>query len=188
MTTWKTGRRALAGLLISSARPIDEFIAAIRRDPPIRVPGTAVFMSGNAAGTPAALVHNLKHNHVLHERIVLLTARTHQTPRVEERERIQVEPLSATGSGVPRSRFGFMEEPNIPSALRQISDPRLQIDPQKVTYFLGRETLIPVKRVKHMALWREKLFVTMSKNAMTATNYFRLPPDRVVELGAQLEF
>jgi KUP system potassium uptake protein len=187
MTTWKTGRRALAGLLISSARPIDEFLDSIRRDPPVRVPGTAVFMSGNAMGTPPALTHNLKHNHVLHERIVLLTARTQQTPRVDERDRIAVEPL---GHGFWRATvtFGFMEEPDIPAALRLITDPQLQIDSKTVTYFLGRETLIPVRRIHHMALWREKLFVTMSKNAMTATNYFRLPPDRVVELGAQLEF
>jgi KUP system potassium uptake protein len=105
---------------------------------------------------------------------------------VDDRERVQVEPLQ---SGFWRATvaFGFMEEPDIPSALLQIKDPRLQLDPRKVTYFLGRETLIPVKKVHHMALWREKLFVTMSKNAMTATNYFCLPPDRVVELGAQLE-
>jgi KUP system potassium uptake protein len=187
MTTWKTGRRALAGLLISSARPIEEFLDSVRRHPPVRVPGTAVFMAGNASGTPPALTHNLKHNHVLHERIVLLTARTQQTPRVNERDRIQVEPL---GEGFWRATvaFGFMEEPDIPAALRQIKDSRLVIDFKTVTYFLGRETLIPIKRVHHMALWREKLFVTMSKNAMTATNYFRLPPDRVVELGAQLEF
>ena len=187
MTTWKTGRRALAGLLLSSARPIDEFLDEIRRHPPVRVPGTAIFMSGNGTGTPPALAHNLKHNHVLHEHIVLLTARTQQTPRVDPRDRIQIEPLS-DGFWRATVTFGFMEEPDIPSALRLIKDPRLQIDARKVTYFLGRETLIPVKRVHHMALWREKLFVTMSKNAMTATNYFRLPPDRVVELGAQLEF
>jgi KUP system potassium uptake protein len=186
MTTWKTGRRAVAGLLLTNARPLDEFLAQIQRHPPIRVPGTAVFMSGNASGTPPALTHNLKHNHVLHERIVILTARTHQTPRVDERDRIQVEALSE-GFWRLTVTFGFMEEPDIPGALRQIRDSRLKLDPQAITYFLGRETLIPVRRVHHMALWREKLFVTMSKNAMTATNYFGLPPERVVELGAQIE-
>jgi KUP system potassium uptake protein len=123
---------------------------------------------------------------VLHERIVILTARTTQTPRVDEQNRIHVEPLS-DGFWRATVSFGFMEEPNIPNALRQIRDARLKLDPNALTYFLGRETLIPVKRVHHMALWREKLFVTMSKNAMTATNYFSLPPERVVELGAQLE-
>jgi KUP system potassium uptake protein len=186
MTTWKRGRRAVAGLLISSARPIEEFLAQILRDPPLRVPGTAVFMSGNSLGTPPALTHNLKHNHVLHERVVLLTARTQQTPRVEADQRIQVEPLT-NGFWRANVNFGFMEEPDVPAALRSISDPRFQIDSQAVTYFLGRETLIPMKKIPTMALWREKLFVTMSRNAMTATNYFGLPPDRVVELGAQLE-
>jgi KUP system potassium uptake protein len=186
MTTWKRGRRALAGLLISNARPIETFLQDIQRNPPMRVPGTAVFMSGNSSGTPPALVHNLKHNQVLHERVILLTARTEQTPRVDERDRIQIEPLN-NGFWRATAHFGFMEEPNIPEAIRCINDKRLQIDPYAITYFLGRETLIPTKKVANMALWREKLFVTMSRNAMNATNYFSLPPDRVVELGAQLE-
>jgi KUP system potassium uptake protein len=186
MTTWKRGRRALAGLLISSARPLDEFLRDIERNPPVRVPGTAVFMSGNAAGTPPALTHNLKHNQVLHEQVVLLTARTQQSPRVEDKDRVQVERLP-NGFWRATVDFGFMEEPNVPDALALIDDPVLRIDPARVTYFLGRETLIPTKKVPHMALWREKLFVAMSRNAMNATNYFSLPPDRVVELGAQLE-
>ena len=186
MTTWKSGRRAVASLLLSSARPLDEFLTEIERNPPVRVRGTAVFMSGNAAGTPPALTHNLKHNQVLHEQVVLLTARTPSIPRVDDKDRVQVEPLS-NGFWRMTLNFGFTEEPNVPEALGHIPDPRLRIDPRTVTYFLGRETLIPTKKVPHMALWREKLFVTMSRNAMTATNYFGLPPDRVVELGAQFE-
>jgi KUP system potassium uptake protein len=186
MTTWKRGRRAVGALLLASARPLDEFLAEIERNPPVRVRGTAVFMSGNSSGTPPALTHNLKHNQVLHEQVVLLTARTQSIPRVDERDRVQVEPLS-NGFWRMTLNFGFTEEPNVPAALRHIPDPRLRIDPRTVTYFLGRETLIPTKKVPHMALWREKLFVTMSRNAMTATNYFGLPPDRVVELGAQFE-
>ena len=186
MTTWKSGRRAVASLLMSNARPLEEFLAEIERKPPVRVRGTAVFMSGNASGTPPALTHNLKHNQVLHEQVVLLTARTQSIPRVDDRDRVQVEPLS-NGFWRMTLNFGFTEEPNVPAALRSIPDPRLHIDPRTVTYFLGRETLIPTKKVPHMALWREKLFVTMSRNAMNATNYFCLPPDRVVELGAQFE-
>ncbi len=186
MTTWKRGRRAVAALLLSSARPIDDFLRDIERKPPVRVAGTAVFMSGSSAGTPPALTHNLKHNHVLHEQIVLLTARTEQTPRVDPDERVQVDPLSH-GFWRVTVKFGFMEEPDVPAALERIRDPRLHIDPDAVTYFLGRETLIAKKKVPNMALWREKLFVTMSRNAMNATNYFCLPPERVVELGAQLE-
>jgi KUP system potassium uptake protein len=186
MTTWKRGRRAVAALLLSNAKPIDEFLADIDRDPPVRVAGTAVFMSGSSAGTPSALTHNLKHNHVLHEQIVLLTAKTEQTPRVEPKDRVHVEPLK-NGFWRVTVKFGFMEEPDVPTALEHITDRRLRIDPQAVTYFLGRETLIARKKVPNMALWREKLFVTMSRNAMNATNYFNLPPERVVELGAQLE-
>jgi KUP system potassium uptake protein len=186
MTTWKQGRRAVAGLLLSSAKPLDEFLRDIERHPPVRVPGTAVFMSGNAAGIPAALTHNLKHNQVLHEQVVLLTARTQQTPRVDPEERIELVPL-AHGFWRVTVNFGFMEEPNVADALARVRDSRLRIDPQRVTYFLGRETLIATKKVANMALWREKLFVTMARNAMNATNYFGLPPDRVVELGAQLE-
>ena len=168
------------------ARPLEQFLAEIERHPPVRVPGTAVFMSGNAAGTPPALTHNLKHNQVLHQTVILLTARTQQTPRVEPEDRVQVEPLR-NGFWRATINFGFMEEPDVPEALRLIRDPRLDIDPDRVTYFLGRETLIASKKVAGMALWRERLFVTMSRNAMNATNYFSLPPDRVVELGAQLE-
>jgi KUP system potassium uptake protein len=186
MTTWKRGRRAVASLLLANAKPLEDFLADIDRNPPIRVPGTAVFMSGNAAGVPPALTHNLKHNQVLHRQIVLLTARTEQTPRVEPENRVLVEPLT-NGFWRVTVSFGFMEEPNVPLALSLITNPALRIDPGSVTYFLGRETLIARKNVRNMALWRERLFVTMSRNAMNATNYFGLPPERVVELGAQLE-
>jgi KUP system potassium uptake protein len=186
MTTWKRGRKTLATLMFANITPLDQFLAEIEERPPVRVPGTAVFMSGNAAGVPAALVHNLKHNQVLHEMVILLTARTQQKPRVDPAERVEVEPLT-NGFWRVTVNFGFMEEPNVPQAFAHIRDPRLHIDPKKVTYFLGRETLIASNKVPGMALWRERLFVTMSRNAMNATNYFGLPPDRVVELGAQLE-
>jgi KUP system potassium uptake protein len=143
-------------------------------------------MSGSSAGVPPALLHNLKHNQVLHERVILLTARTQQRPRVDEAERVQVEPLT-DGFWRATIDFGFMEEPNVPAALELMARAGLHVDPRKVTYFLGRETLIASKKVPGMALWREKLFVAMSRNAMNATNYFSLPPERVVELGTQLE-
>ncbi len=188
MTTWKRGRRALAGLLLSSAPPLEDLLNRVTTNPPVRVPGTAVFMSGSSSGTPPALTHNLKHNHVLHERVVLLTAKTIQAPRVEDpADRVEIEEIRH-GFWRVTVNFGFMEEPDVPAAFKTLNDPRLPLDPQQVTFFLGRETLIPNSQVHNMALWREKLFVTMSRNAMTATNYFRLPPDRVVELGAQLEF
>jgi len=186
MTTWKRGRRAVAGLLVSNAHPFEDFLQEVARQPPTRVPGTAVFMNGNSSGTPPALMHNLKHNHVLHERIVLLTAKTNQTPHVEESNRTQVETL---GNGFFRMtvNYGFMEDPDIPKVLENLDDPNLKLDPQEVTYFLGRETLIPSRKVEDMALWREKLFVTMSRNATSATSYFCLPPNQVIELGSQVE-
>jgi KUP system potassium uptake protein len=187
MTTWKRGRRALTYLLLSRAMPIEEFLEAIARNPPIRVPGTAVFMHSNITGTPPALRHNLRHNHVLHECNILLTAKTQQTPRVDPADRVQLEAL---GEGFWRMivNYGFTEEPDVPTALAQLHDPTLHVDPEEVTYFLGRETLIATKNVDHMPVWREKLFVAMQRNATNATSYFRLPTDQVIEVGAHIEF
>jgi KUP system potassium uptake protein len=186
MTTWRQGRRAVTKLLVSNATPIETFLRDVLHDPPLRVPGTAVFMSGNPAGTPAALLQNVRHNHVLHERNILLTAATLQRPRVDARDRVRVEPL---GEGFWRVsvNYGFTEEPDIPAALADLRDPALTLDPQHVTYFLGRETLIATRRIEHMVLWREKLFVAMSRNATNATSYFCLPINQVIEVGAQVE-
>ncbi len=186
MTTWRRGRRAVTRLLLANALPVDEFLRTVMADPPVRVPGTAVFMNGNHTGTPPALLTNVRHNHVLHQRNILLTARTEQTPRVEPDERVQIEPL---GHGFYRViiRYGFTEEPDIPTALADLRHTGLALDPRSVTYFLGRETLIPTKNVEEMAVWRETLFVTMARNATNATRYFRLPANQVIEVGAQLE-
>jgi KUP system potassium uptake protein len=186
MTTWKKGRRILAAMLMKQAHPIDEFLRDMARRPPQRVPGTAIFMNGNSSGTPPALLHNLKHNKVLHERIVLLTAKTKQVPYVEDEEhRLKLEPL---GNGFWRVtvQYGFMEDPDIPKALKQLSETDLAFNENNTTFFLGRETIIATKR-RGMALWREKLFSRMSRNATSATAYFCLPPDRVVEMGSQVE-
>jgi KUP system potassium uptake protein len=187
MTTWKRGRRALTQVLMANAIPVEKFLEGIARNPPLRVPGTAVFMHSNVTGTPPALSHNVRHNHVLHERNVLLTAKTQQTPRVDPSERVQVEAL---GEGFWRMivNYGFTEEPDVPSALAEAADRSLNIDLNEVTYFLGRETLIPTNRVEHMPVWREKLFVAMQRNATNATTYFRLPTDQVIEVGAHIEF
>ena len=186
MTTWKRGRRAVARLLVSHAYPIDQFLRDTAGRPPLRVPGTAIFMHGNASGTPPALVQNIKHNHVLHEQVILLTVMTQQVPHVDRADSTLVESL---GNGFWRItvNYGFMEDPDIPRALENLSDTDLKLDPEEVTYFLGRETLIPSKRVVDMVLWREKLFVSMSRNATSATSYFCLPMNQVIELGAQVE-
>lgn len=186
MTTWKAGRRTLTQLLLANALPFEKFMENIRKDPPLRVPGTAVFMNGNVSGTPAALLHNVRHNHVLHERNIVLTATTRQVPRVEPEDRVQVE---RPGDGFWRVivSYGFTEEPDVPTVLANLNLPDLPLDLSQITYFLGRETLIATKHVDHMAPWREKLFVTMQRNATNATSYFRLPSNQVIELGSQVE-
>ncbi|MEJ7578734.1 MAG: potassium transporter Kup [Pyrinomonadaceae bacterium] len=185
MTTWKKGRRVLAARLVSNAHPIEDFLRDVAKNPPHRVPGTAIFMNGTATGTPPALMHNLEHNKVLHQRVVLLTVKTKQVPHVEPKDRVQFEPL---GHEFYRLivNYGFMEDPDIPKVLESLEPPAPIFDPMDTTYFLGRETVIASKH-PGMMLWREKMFALMSRNASTATAYFCLPPNRVVELGAQVE-
>ena len=185
MATWKRGRQILTERLGEGALPIELFVrdAASKSSP--RVPGTAVFMYSNPDATPPALLHNLKHNKVLHERVVFLSVSTAEVPHVAADKRASVEAL---GHGFYRLRltYGFMEEPHVPEALAALAERGLEFRPMETTYFLGRETLIPSSR-PGMALWREHLFATMSRNARPATSFFRLPPNRVVELGAQIE-
>ena len=184
MLTWKRGRRILAERIQREAKPLDEFIAEARQRAITRVPGTAIFMSGTAGKTPPALLHNLEHNKVLHERIIFVTVKTEQVPFVGDGERTAVEDL---GGGMYRVKvhYGFMEEPDIPAALA--SGPR-GLPPMEAdtTYFLGRETIIATSR-PGLAPWRERLFAVLSRNATTATAYFGIPPDRVVEMGEQIE-
>jgi KUP system potassium uptake protein len=185
MTTWKTGRRVVAERLMARAMPLGEFVESIRVNPPARVGGTAVFMTGQPTGTPPALVHNILFNKVLHEHVVMLMVMTQPVPHVPEAERATIRPLSLGISHVT-VRYGFMEDPNVPDALAAARQAGLQMDTEEVTYFLGRETLIASGR-PGMALWRERLFVLMARNAVRATAFFRLPPERVVELGVQVE-
>ena len=186
MTTWKRGRRVLAERIQTEARPLDDFLKEVLRQPVTRVPGTAVFMSGTASRTPPALRHNLEHNKVLHDRVVFVTVKTRQTPHVPEKDRLEVEDF---GNGLYRVKmyYGFMDEPNIPQALEGAANRGFAIvDPKDATYFLGRETIIATRR-PGMALWRERLFAFIARNATTATAYFGIPPNRVVELGEQIE-
>lgn len=185
MTTWKKGRRILAARLLSRAHPMEDFLRDIASNPPVRVSGTAVFMNGTEAGTPPALMHNLEHNKVLHERVVLLTVKTKQTPYVEPEDRARVESLGHEFYRMIIS-YGFMEDPDIPKVLESLELPAPSFNPMNTTYFLGRETVIASK-YPGMMLWREKLFALMSRNASSATAYFCLPPNRVVELGSQIE-
>ena len=185
MSTWKTGRQILGTRLRASSLPLKLFLEDIQRDPPHRVPGTAVFLYGNSEGTPLALLHNLKHNKVLHKRIVILTVVTDEVPHVHYTRRIQVDELF-DGFFRVVAHYGFMEDPNIPELLASCKEYGLDVPPQQTTYFLSRETIIPTSR-PGMVLWRERLFRLMAQNAQSATAFFRLPANRVVELGMQVE-
>ncbi len=185
MTTWKTGRRLVGARLTARAIPIDRFVAMVAETKPVRVAGTAVFMTAQATGTPPALAHNLRYNKVLHQHVVILTVSTAQRPHVPRDERVTVEDMGHDLYNV-RVQYGFMEDPDVPAALTQARQLGLPLEPDDVTYFLGRETIIVTRR-EGMAIWREKLFVLMSRNAVRATAFFRLPTERVVELGVQVE-
>ena len=185
MTTWKTGRGLVAERLTARAIPLDDFIATVAEVKPVRVPGTAVFMTAQPTGTPPALAHNLRYNKVLHEHVIVLTVTTVQRPHLAEDERVTVEPLGHDLFNV-RVQYGFMEDPDVPAALMQARAQGLVMNSNDLTYFLGRETIIVTKQ-RGMAIWREKLFVLMARNAVRATAFFRLPPERVVELGVQVE-
>lgn len=184
MTTWKAGRQIVAARITSRALPIEDFMKRIAVAPPARVSGTSVFMTAQPKGTPPALAHNLQYNKVLHDHVVTLTVRTEPVPHVPPEDRATVQYLGDGVSDVVL-RYGFTEDPDVPEGLRQATGKGLVID-DDLTFFLGRETLIVTRR-PGMALWRERLFVLLSRNAVSAVTFFRLPPERVVELGIQVE-
>jgi KUP system potassium uptake protein len=186
MTTWKTGRAILARQLTARSLPMDFFLTDVRETPPHRVAGTAIFMHSSPDGTPPALLHALLHFRVLHEQVVLLRVETEEVPHIGPEQRVEIDRLA---DGIYRLvlRYGFMEDPDIPRALERVQVDGLDLDPHRTTFVLGRETLIATKHKVGMAIWRERLFVVMSRNSRTATSFFHLPPNRVVELGAQIE-
>jgi KUP system potassium uptake protein len=185
MTTWKRGRKIMVERLDETALPLPLFIASIRNEPAHRVQGTAVFLTARADAVPHALLHNLLHNQVLHERVVLLTVVSHDNPRVPLDRRIEIESFS-DGFFRVNLHFGFMEEADVPAALARCGHAHLDFNPMLTTYFLSRETVVPAKRIG-MARWRESLFAFMLKNANSNLKYFKLPLNRVIELGTQVE-
>ena len=186
MLTWWRGRRILAARLQTSAIPVQDFLASLFKYPPHRVPGTAVFMVANASAVPHALLHNLAHNKVLHERVVFLTVTIADTPWVPFNERVAVESLG-NGCWRIRMRFGFKNPVDVPQALALCCEHGLDFEIMETSFFLSRETLIPVIGDGGMALWRERVFATMARNASSVVEYFHLPTNRVIELGTRIE-
>ncbi|MCK0510393.1 potassium transporter Kup [Aromatoleum buckelii] len=185
LTTWKRGRELLNSRIRTDTMPLDSFIRSMFNSPSPRVDGTAVFMTTWLEGVPRALLHNLVHNKVLHRRVVLLTVETADVPHVADSERVVVEELDY-GFYRVRVNYGFKDDPDLPAALMQCADFGLKFDMMETSFFLGRETL--VSRVgSGMPRWREKLFIVMFRNAGSAADYFHIPPNRVVELGTQVE-
>jgi KUP system potassium uptake protein len=201
MSTWKTGRKLLNMVLHGGALPLDLFIDDVARKKPPRVPGTAVFMTSASEGVPVVLLHHLKHNKVLHEQVILMSVQTQEVPEIQDAERVTVEKLE---QGFYRiiAKYGFMEQPDVPEILHFARQAGIKARPNDTTFYLGRERIIisngaarqGVRRapegtpMPRMARWRKKLFVVMSRNARSATEFFGIPPNRVVELGAQVEF
>jgi len=184
MITWRDGRRVLSETLKKDDLPVDLFLRDVERRKMVRVPGTAVFMSSTPSGIPRTLGHNLKHNKILHERILLLTVVTEEVPRVPLQDRLHVEPFS---QGFTRVivHYGFMDEPDVPAALAAAAEHGVEYKPMDTTFFLGRETIV-VGKANHMLRWRKRLYALMARNAEEATKHYRIPVNRVVELGIQL--
>ena len=185
MTTWKRGRAILSERFDGRPLPVADFLRSLQGHPPPRVPGTAVFMTSSSAGVPKALLHNLKHNRVLHERVIILTVDIQDVPRVPESERYTVKDY---GQGFHRvvARFGFTESPDVPEILRSVEIPDYQYREMTNSFFLGEVSVVVGSRTV-MAHWRSVLFERMTRNALRASAYFNIPPNRVVGMGAQVE-
>ncbi|HEX2219473.1 MAG TPA: potassium transporter Kup [Gemmatimonadales bacterium] len=201
MTTWNRGRDRLQAIVRENTLGMDLFLADVARRQPPRVPGTAVFLTSALAGAPPVLLHHLKHNKVLHEKVLLMSVVTEEIPFVDEEERVECKELGENFYQVV-AHYGFMESPDVPRALAQLGSPGADGKPVTVkametSFFLGRETLIATRStpttpvpdaIGRMAMWRKRLFILMTRNARSATAFFGLPPNRVVELGAQIQF
>jgi KUP system potassium uptake protein len=184
MTSWKRGRDLLLLRWRQDSLLLASFLSRLPQSRTVRVPGMAIFMTGNPDYVPGALLHNLKHNKVLHERVLFVTVTNEDVPEVLPADRCNVIELQP---GIHRVlvRYGFMESPNLPRELSTLRDKGVDFDPMQASYFLGRETLVPAQ-VPKLPLWRLYLFLLMARNAVSATEFFRIPSDRVVELGVRV--
>ena len=192
MTTWQRGRIIVRSLLVDASIPLEALLKDLgdenpdKRFKPARVPGTAVFMTSESKDAPLVLLHHLKHNKVLHENVVLLSILVAQVPEVPATERVEVT-CFPHNFGRVKAKYGFMQTPNVPEVLALATERGIIAKPSETTYYLGRENLIPTG-TKPLAGWRKRLFIFMQRNARPATEFYGIPPNRVVELGAQMEF
>ncbi len=185
MQTWARGRASVMSRLLREQKPVRDFLVDLKRDPPVRVPGTAIFLDAKASGIPRALLNNIKFNRVIHEQVVLLTVVTREEPRVAEAKRLTVTPVC---EGIVRvvAHFGFMEKPNILEILRSAEAHGVGYEPERTTYFLSREELLPGQRSDLPPL-RRRAFMQMARSAQVIADYYGLPSGRVVEIGTRLE-
>ncbi|MDB5481484.1 MAG: trkD [Caulobacteraceae bacterium] len=184
MWTWSRGVRILTEKTRADSISLKELCEMLSRRPPFRTPGTAIFLTANPDLAPVSLMHNLKHNKVLHERNVILTIETAETPRVKEQDRVRIEPINADFKRVTLT-YGFMESPNVPKTLTKCRALGLKFDIMSTSFFMGRRSIVPDAR-SGMPLWQDHLFIFLMKNAANPTDFFKIPPGRAVELGTQL--
>ena len=184
MTTWKAGR-AIVKEVTRSPLTVEEFVESFSKSETYRVPGTGVFMNSDPVGVPPMMLHHLKHNGVLKERVIFLSIRVEDVPTVDPEARVEYTDL---GRGFHRviAHYGFMESPDVPALLPELAPFGIAVSPMQASFFLARETLLP-SGTGHLARWRKRLFIVMTRNALPASNFFNLPPNRVVEMGGQLQ-
>jgi len=187
MTTWRRGRERLFARVRASSVPLESFLESLFREPPQRVPGTAVFLTATPDATPHALLHNLNHNKVLHERVVFLTVEMRDEPWVPEKERVVCQKL-AHGCWRLRVAYGFMDRPDVTQAMKQCAKSGIAFDMMETSFFLSRELIVPTERgTAGMALWRDRLFAMLARNAGSITDFFNIPTNRVIELGTRVQ-
>ena len=186
MITWLRGREALLAKRWGEALPLETFLATLKPDRPLRVPGTAVFMVSNDRIVPTPLLHNIKHNKVLHERVVLMKIETDDIPHVPEEQCVEVKHLDHNFHTVTL-RYGFMDEPNIPRAMAQMRLMQFRFNLLETSFFIGREKIVCTDDTHSLSGWRKRLFIFLQRTMLSATEYFRIPSNRVVEVGGQIE-
>src|ERR1044071_1069192 len=186
MGTWWRGRRIIDELRARGAMPLEQFVATLNPERPVRVPGTAIFMTRDLSGVPTAMLHAIKHTKSLHQRVIVMQVATEDVPHVSDERRLE---LAEIGNGfyTMRVRYGFMDEPNVMRALAQARVQQFRINLMETSFFIGREKLRPQARRTRFWRWRDRLFILLNSLSLDATEFFRIPPNRVVELGGQIE-